>query len=858
VLVVGRQRPPCTRRSPNRQGVASALGALFAIALPLAFGVGSAAAASQDLMRQTAKLIAGFAANEGDCGVSVAASGDRALVAVDATDGTSAMALNKVLIFSRLASGIWSEEASLSVSTLRANDRFGSNAAIVGSTVVVGAAGDASGGGGSRGSAYVFEGSTGSWSQVGRLTGSSTAAKDQFGAAVALTPSTLVVGAPGHGSLAGTAYAFSNASGTWAEQFVFTHVDLRAGDLFGYSVAVDGDMALVGAPYHRDRRGAAFLFSRNGSAWSFEATIEASAGHTDDQFGCSVALRSGRALVGAVGFASSAGTAYMFVLRDAAPTDASVHYIVGTSSFWWQEVVGVPQTLFGDSVALSDDFAAVGSPGATGARGDRGARTGVVYFYTRAGGTWSSAARLDAEDGTKELRMGHSVALLGKSAIAGACRYQGNRHSAYVFEAVDCNAWQCGGGFAKKSPLGSCVGTFCSELECCEAADTCSTSDCGANYTLKAALPTFCSSANCTQAECCVPLGACSAAVCGVGFGPAASLPVRCVGGSCTQAECCGALGQCSSGDCRDGLVPKPVLPTYCQGLACAMKECCDGSGTCSSSICPSSHMPRQTVPEHCENRSCAVGECCDPLGTCSDSLCPDEWQLKATLPQHCSGASCTQQECCAPLSNCSSLACGAGYVPKLSPPEICEGMRCFRWECCDVVYGSCSAMDCNASWVKKRELPKRCEGERCAGEECCGPAGVCSVTECGEGWSFRSFESLSCSRTECLQEECCSKVPAEPQGPSFKMPEWLMILGIVCVSASLLLSGLLAYILYLTRKLRLARLNKVKPHLPEFPEGGEASNGPSVSEGEQVVALQMDGPRTAGKASFSQRARII
>jgi hypothetical protein len=146
-----------------------------------------------------------------------------------------------------------------------------------------------------------------------KLTASDGATDDQFGHSVAVSDSTAVVGAHGHNSATGAAYVFVRSGTTWSQQAELTASDATAGDDFGWSVAVSGSTAVVGAQYRNAETGAAYVFVRSGATWSQQAQLTASDGATNAYFGFSVAVSGSTAVVGAYGHNSGTGAAYVFV-----------------------------------------------------------------------------------------------------------------------------------------------------------------------------------------------------------------------------------------------------------------------------------------------------------------------------------------------------------------------------------------------------------------------------------------------------------------------------------------------------------------------------------------------------------------
>ena len=164
------------------------------------------------------------------------------------------------------------------------------------------------------GSAYVFVRSGTTWTEQAKLTASDAQAGDWFGIAVALSGDTAVVGAyrdSDAGSFSGSAYVFVRSGTTWTEQAKLTASDAETDDLLGYSVALVGDIAVVGArgDDHSGNKnaGSAYVFVRSGATWSEQAKLTASDASPEDVLGNSAALSGDRALVGA-----PSGSAYVF------------------------------------------------------------------------------------------------------------------------------------------------------------------------------------------------------------------------------------------------------------------------------------------------------------------------------------------------------------------------------------------------------------------------------------------------------------------------------------------------------------------------------------------------------------------
>jgi hypothetical protein len=368
------------------------------------------------------KLNAGDAAAGDSFGISVAISGDTAVVGAKGNDDAGDNS-GSAYVFVR-SGGSWSQQAKLTADDAAIGDLFGYSVAISSDTVVVGAYQDDDAGT-SSGSAYVFVRSGGSWSQQAKLTADDAAADDLFGISVAISDDTTVIGAQ-YDDNSGSAYVFVRSGGSWSQQAKLIASDAAAGDWFGGSVAINGDTVVVGA--HGDdtwdnQSGSAYVFFRSGGSWSQQAKLtggELSAAY--DWFGGSVAINGDTAVVGAEGnddAGSNSGSAYVFVRR---------------SDGWSQQAKltagdAAAGDSFGISVAISGDTAVVGAY-------KHNIWTGSVYVFDRSGGSWSQQAKLTTGDAAAGAAFGYSVAISGDTAVVGAERNNYWTGSTYVYQAV--------------------------------------------------------------------------------------------------------------------------------------------------------------------------------------------------------------------------------------------------------------------------------------------------------------------------------------------------------------------------------------------------------------------------------------
>jgi hypothetical protein len=236
-------------------------------------------------------------------GYSVAISGTTAVVSAPGY----AKNAGRTYIFTRTATG-WKQAAELKGSDTVAGDYFGDSLAISGATAVVGADGHAK----SAGRAYVFTNTAAGWKQAAELKGSDTVADNGFGVSVAISGKTAIAGAPGFSKAAGRAYVFAKTGGVWTQATELKGLDTVASDDFGYTVAISNATAVAGAPGFSKAAGRAYVFTNTATGWKQAAKLKGSDTVAADYFGYSVAISGTTAIVGADGHAKSAGRAYLF------------------------------------------------------------------------------------------------------------------------------------------------------------------------------------------------------------------------------------------------------------------------------------------------------------------------------------------------------------------------------------------------------------------------------------------------------------------------------------------------------------------------------------------------------------------
>ena len=356
------------------------------------------------------------------------------------------------------------QQAYIKASNTAKDDYFGAGAsiAISGDTLVVGAPeedSNATGVNGDQtnnlaadsGAVYVFVRTGSTWSQQAYLKASNANALDGFGATVAISGDTIVVGATSEDSSAkgvngdqadnsavesGAAYVFVRTGSTWSQQAYLKASNTGAYDEFGRSVTISGDTIAIGAPAEDSdstgingprqgsnsfkNAGAVYIFTRIGTTWTQNAYVKAADPHnsTDphgfklsDAFGAAVAISNDTLVVGASGaYVTMAtghnlrcGAAYVFVRvagvwsQQAKLQQTKLLGDCGQGIYSWND----PES-FGGMVGISGNTIVVGACGEDGRSAginsnqndDEAIDAGAAYVFLRNGNAWSEQAYL--------------------------------------------------------------------------------------------------------------------------------------------------------------------------------------------------------------------------------------------------------------------------------------------------------------------------------------------------------------------------------------------------------------------------------------------------------------------------------
>ncbi len=370
-------------------------------------------------------------------GARMSIQNNLALIGCFACPNNQGTGVGQVYVFRKLANA-WVRETVVQASDGASQDWFGHAVAQSANLILIGAPQSNGAPGIDAGSFYSFTNVLSNWNQTNKTDIGDDASNDLFGSSVALTEQYAVIGAAFDDSPSGTdsgsVSVYKKNGGNWDfDSVIYSPVQID-GQEFGRTVVIDKETIAIGAP----RRSAVFIYVRVANTWQLQDILVPSDAQLGRGFGESIALEGNTIVVGmrlrfGVGFMDLPGAAYLFKREN---------------NEWIQRAVltasdGIASDEFGTSVALDGKTILIGSPysdfvGQTNA--------GSAYFFTEQNdATWAQFAKVSAADSDAGDRFGNRVALRNSQALISApfdeippLQLTG---SVYAFNLVG-NAWQ--------------------------------------------------------------------------------------------------------------------------------------------------------------------------------------------------------------------------------------------------------------------------------------------------------------------------------------------------------------------------------------------------------------------------------
>jgi hypothetical protein len=350
-------------------------------------------------------------------GGAIAVSGSVAVIGSAFAAKKSSSIAGAAYIYLKGSSG-WPLTPSVTLKAPKGvTESFGLSVAISGSTIVVGAPYNNS----NQGAAFVYtEGSSG-WSKrpTAELSDPTSTNSDYFGISVATTGSTVIVGAQG-ASNAGAAYLYVKGTSAWptSPTTSLADPDATAGDGFGHAVALSGTTAAVSAYESHSGSGTVYIYAEV-SSWPTTPTTTVPS-VSGGGFGEALALTGSTMVIGAL-TNSDEGTGYIYV------KGASAWPTAPTTTL--SDPTGSSFDFFASTVAVSGKTVVVGASGVSN-------DTGAVYVYVMGSFGWqmSPTVKIPSPTGRQDLVFGYCVAVSGSAAFAGTFGLKSSAPT-YVFKA---------------------------------------------------------------------------------------------------------------------------------------------------------------------------------------------------------------------------------------------------------------------------------------------------------------------------------------------------------------------------------------------------------------------------------------
>lgn len=355
---------------------------------------------------QAAKIVSDIRESRAEYGTSVAITENFAIVGAS----REIIASGAAYVYSKDNQGTWSYSQRLAATDPNDGAEYGGGVKFSDDYLVV-AAGRADVAGTQRaGALYIYDYINNTWEFGTKLVASDMTNDAKLGmnpTSLDVEGNTIVAGAPGENAWTGSVYVFTKVAGTWTETQKIMSPTPQASDVFGIGVALSGDYLVVGANEVDGRKGAAYVYLKNGSGeFEYEQTLMASDAANDDFFGTSVSVAGDQMIIGSYGANQEQGAAYIFE-RDNQGSWIEVQKLTGNPSS--------EGTQFGWSTDIQQDYIIVSAPHIFGFE------AGEVYFYKRENsGTWMEDQVIQGSDTAAEDFYGWSIAMHQNQLIAGA------------------------------------------------------------------------------------------------------------------------------------------------------------------------------------------------------------------------------------------------------------------------------------------------------------------------------------------------------------------------------------------------------------------------------------------------------
>jgi hypothetical protein len=310
------------------------------------------------------------------------------------------------VLFYKLSNGVWRHQATIPDPRAAAMDEFGWSVAITSSSAGTYAAVGATDDNSSFDFVYVYRLSGGKWHQQQALPDPGASSLDNFGASVAISGTTLVVGASCVNVHTGEFWIYKHFTAGWVLTGHESDPGKQSEDFFGQSLSVSSNTIVAGAT------DVAYVFAETKRQRWYRVATLTNPGSADDNFGLVTALSGTTAVIGAPGGVVGA--------RISSPLSAGAGYVYALQGKTWRLVRklkaprGVVGDQFGYSAALVGDVMLIGMP----LEGNTGC--GRAFVFKLVAGRWILQSQVLNRHATSHDELGFSVGESGNTGVFGA------------------------------------------------------------------------------------------------------------------------------------------------------------------------------------------------------------------------------------------------------------------------------------------------------------------------------------------------------------------------------------------------------------------------------------------------------
>ncbi|MBL7813763.1 MAG: T9SS type A sorting domain-containing protein [Saprospiraceae bacterium] len=385
---------------------------------------------------QVAKTVGSNRVRDNEFGYSVAISGDYAIIASINDPGNPTTSSGTADIFKNIG-GTWTQIQRIVPSDSHLLDQFGFKVEIVGDYAFVGTVGTPTIG--IYGRVYIFKNIGGVWIEVQKLKDPALQSQDNFGFSLTVSGDYLMVSSPNcsydeqfnnYIYRTGKVYVYRNIAGIWTLVQSMVAPIRREIDLFGWSIKMSGDFAVIGTPYNDtdtngnnslEDAGCAYIYKNLGGTWTLIQKITAAHRESGSAFGQNVTIEGNNAVIGSFrnstdengnNYLAMSGSAYVFKNNNGVWTQV-------------QKIVASDRSandIFSNNVVINGDYLLVTAcqDNDNEVNSEPKSKAGSAYVFKNNAGTWTQIQKIVASDRAANDRFGFSGAMSNEYILVGA------------------------------------------------------------------------------------------------------------------------------------------------------------------------------------------------------------------------------------------------------------------------------------------------------------------------------------------------------------------------------------------------------------------------------------------------------